>query len=703
MSRPERLIEPAAPVEIAHELPCRLRLRSAGFGPSLAEAVLTLPGVRSARLNAAARSLVVEHDGRAETRSAVLRIAGGPPAVLAHAVPRPAPAHFDDEEEPRLWPLVLRLALIATLPALPARLGTAAAWAMIAPRLLTGARSLVTHGITVEVLDALAVGIGAARGGFRTALFTDTLMSGGEYLEETTARRATSLLQALLEPHPETVWVEREGETLRIPFREVVTGDTVVVGAGELVPVDGVVIDGRAQVNEASVTGESLPVIKETGAAMIAGSTVESGRLRIEAQRVGDETTTARIAAFIHESLTTRSEGERLAEENANRRVYTTLGIGLATLILTRDVKRLASVFLIDYACPVKLTTPVAVRATMAKGARAGVLIKGGPCLEKLAQIDTVVFDKTGTLTHGAMVVTDVISLDPDWEARRLLALAASIEEHSSHPVAKAVAAAGTREGTGHLPHGDVGTEVARGLFAEVEGAMVRLGSRRFLEELGVSFAAHGCAVDRLAEAGKMVLFIGHGTRPIGMIGLRDELRADARATIDRLRASGVSRIVMLSGDRRGRAEAMGAALGLDQVLAELQPEDKAEIVTAMKREGRRVVFVGDGINDAPALAAAHVGIAMPLGADIARATADIILMDDRIGLVADAREGATRAMQIIDTNFRIAMAVNTGLFAAASAGWLAPAAASLMHNGSTIALLAHALARAGLPEQERR
>lgn len=703
MSRPEPVLAPTAPVGIAHELPRRLRLRSPDLTPALAEAVAVLPGVRAARLNAVAGSLVVEHDGRPETRATILRAVGAPGPLRGLPMQARPPVPCDDDEEPRLWPLALRLALIVALPALPYRLGTAAAWATIAPRLLTGAKSLVTEGITVEVLDALAVGIGAARGGFRTALFTDTLMSGGEYLEATTARRATALLQALLEPHPETVWVEREGELRPVPFREVVAGDTVIVGAGELVPVDGVVIEGLAQANEASVTGESLPVAKAPGAAMIAGSTVESGRLRIKAQRVGDETTTARIAAFIHESLTTRSEGERLAEENADRRVYTTLGIGLATLLLTRDVKRLASVFLIDYACPVKLTTPVAVRATMAKGARAGVLIKGGPCLEKLAQVDTVVFDKTGTLTHGAMTVTDVIALDPDWEERRLLALAASIEEHSAHPVAKAVAAAAAREGLEHRPHGDVGTEIARGLFAEAEGATLRLGSRRYLEEAGVSFAAHGRAIDRLAEEGKMVLFIGHGTRPIGLIGLRDALRPDARATVDRLRASGVGQIVMLSGDRRTRAEAMGTALGLDQVLAELQPEDKAAIVAAMKREGRRVVFVGDGINDAPALAAADVGIAMPLGADIARATADIILMDDRIALVADAREGAVRAMQIIDTNFKMAMAVNTGLFAAASAGWLAPAAASLMHNGSTIALLAHALARAGLPEQIRR
>lgn len=685
--------------QIAHEIPGRLRLRLPLLGlpgldtDHLNRLLRATRGVSSVRINPAAISAVICHDGLPGTRERVLdRLAGLDHGQLRLRRPGEVSA-------PSVLPLAGRLALLAAMPILPARVAQAATLAAIAPRVLRGARSLLTEGVTVEVLDSLAVSLGVARGSFATALTTDMMMETGEYLEETTIRQSGALLQELLMPNPDTAWVERGGEVVELPFAQVCEGDIVVVHAGELVPVDGVVRAGHAQINQASITGESLPEAKAPGDPVIAGSLIESGTLRIEAQQVGPETTTARIAALIRDALDQPSETEKRAERHADRQVYMTLGLGAATLAATRDLRRLSSVFLVDYACPIKLSAPVAVRATMSRAAARGILIKGGPSIEKLSEVDTFVFDKTGTLTRGEVMVTDVVPLGRGGSDAGLLALAASVEEHSQHPLARAIAAEGRLRGMPHVAHGDVSFETGHGLRAEVDGQTVTIGSRHFLEDLaGVGFARHEDRIETLVNEGKMVLFVAIGGRPAGLIALRDELRADARCTVDRLRNAGVRRLVMLTGDRRNRAEGFGDVLGFDEVHAELRPEDKAGILRGLQAQGCKVAFVGDGINDAPALATANVGFSMAQGADIARAAADITLLEDRIGAVADARDAADRAMQIIRTNTDLALGINTGLFVAASAGYLPPVAASVMHNGTTFGLLLAALARAGLP-----
>lgn len=690
-------------VVIAHECPGRLRAKLPLLGlPALKtdhlnRVIRATPGVTSVRINAGAISIIVTHDGTAATRNRILaRLSSLRRDQLQFRRP-------DEDEGPSVLPLAGRVALLAALPMLPPTLGTFLSIATIMPRVVRGLRSVIADGVTVELLDALAVSIAAFRGNFATAVTTDLMMGSGEFLEETTIRHSGELLQELLMPNPETAWIEQDGAAVEVPFATVKTGNLVVVSTGGLIPVDGVVRGGAAQVNQASITGESVPVRKEPGDTIIAGSLVEIGHLKIEAQRVGDETTTARIAALIRESLAVRSDTERLAQHRADQQVYMTLGLGLATLLVTRDLRRLSSVFLIDYACPIKLSAPVAVRATMSEAVARGILIKGGPSIEKLAKVDTFVFDKTGTLTHGTLSVTDVVSLSPwIWPEKRLLALAASVEEHSQHPVAKAIVGEARVRGAGHIAHGDVTFDVGHGLRATAEDQPVLIGSRHFLEDLeGVDFGGHAGAVERLVKEGKMLLYIAAGGRPIGLIGLRDELREDARETADRLRASGATSLVMLTGDRKARSEAFGATLGFDEVHAELRPEDKVRILQELQQEGRNIAFIGDGVNDAPALAAASVGFSMSQGADIAQAAADITLLDDRISAVADAREVSVQAMRIISTNSTAAISINTGLFLAASAGVLSPVAAAVLHNGSTIGLLASALSRAGLPEHK--
>ncbi|MCB9959730.1 MAG: heavy metal translocating P-type ATPase [Rhodospirillaceae bacterium] len=685
---------------IVHELPQRLRLRLPLLRhPALNTARLCrvidgLPGVRASRINVGAASLIVEHDGAATSRQAVLDLLGG---LTASDLPVRATA---EDGRPGVAPLVLRLALLVALPGLPPAVASLVTWATLAPRLLRGVRSLVTGGGEVELLDTAAIALGAARGNLATALTTDLLLAGGDYLEETTERRSGELLEHLLNPNPGPVWVERD--TLRqVPFADVAPGDIVVINTGEAIPIDGVVVDGTAQANQSSITGESLPDRKEVGDTVIAGSTVESGRIKVRALRVGDETTTARVSAFIRESLATQSDTERLAEAYANRRVLVTVGLAAATYLFTRDLNRVISVFLIDYSCAVKLSAPVAVKSTMSQGARRGILIKGGPSIERMSQVDTFVFDKTGTLTEGTLVVTDVIPLAPEtWPGERLLAMAASIEEHTRHPIADAVVRAARRKAMGHIAHADIDVVVAHGLTTTVGGEEVVVGSRHFLEDhLGLDFGPHEALAATLDLEGKLLLYLAADRRPIGIIALRDALRPDSRATLARLRALGVERLVMLTGDRAARAHALADELGIDETFAELEPEDKAEIIQRLRDEGRRVAFIGDGMNDAPALVTADVGIAMPLGADLARASADIVLLEDSLTALADTREAAQKAIGLIRSNFHAALGVNSALFVAASAGLLPPLAAAVLHNGTTLALLGRALSYTRFPD----
>ena len=697
---------PISDYSILHEVPGRLRLRvpelgTPGCEASYLEAWMDAAApVVEARANPAARSLAVRYTGAAKGRAAVLaRLTGFSPQEIPGVVE-------DGVREAEVAPMITTALTIAVLPLLSPRLRQVLTFANVARTLGKGLDTLVHDGVKMEVLDALAVGLAAANGQVYTANITDFLLNLGEYLEHRTQRQSDRLLRRLLRPDPAMAWVERDGELVQIPGDEVTLGEIVHVGTGETVPVDGRVVEGMALVNQAAVSGEDVPVRKEAPRRVLAGSTLVEGRLRIEATQVGADTTTARVSRFIQESLGRRSDTQRLAEELADKRVYLTLGTGAAVYALTRNLTRLQSVFLVDYSCALKLGTPVAFKSGMYRAADHGVLMKGGEAIEHLAAIDTLVFDKTGTLTYSDLAVTDVVVLGGDASCNEsdLLALVASVEEHASHPVARAVVEAARERDLQHITHGEVDYLVAHGMSAEVRGGRIVVGSRHYLEEhLGLKFGRHNKRIERLQDEGKTLLFVGNAHGPIGLIALRDTPREDAATTLARLRGLGIGEIIMLTGDRRQKGEALGAELGLDRVYAELEPEQKAGIIEDLKRAGRVVGFVGDGVNDGPALVAAHVGIAMPRGADIARATADIVLMDDRLDAVADAREIAGKTMRLIKNNFHTTVGVNTGILAGAVLGWLPPVASALLHNGTTIGVLLNALAGVNLDAEGQR
>jgi cation-transporting P-type ATPase C len=687
---------PAEGFRIVHELPGRVRLRLARLAhPCFASdefeaGVSTLDGVKEVRTNRRARSLVVTYDGRAEVRAGLLQwLAALPPnAFLRGCDPEPS-------SHPDRTPLIVSSLALLSLPWLPAPLKVLVTLASISPTLVKGIRTLLSRGVKVEVLDALAVSIAAGQGGFFTANATHLLIQTGGYLETRAERQAHRLLKQLLKRPPEQAWVERNGELRRVDAREIGENERVAIGPGDPIPVDGRVEQGSALLDLSSLTGESVPVRKEQGDEVLAGGLVMEGRLVLRALRVGEDTAAARLGRYIEESLRRPSDTQRLAERLGDRLVYLTFTLGGLIFALTLDPKRVASVFLIDYSCALKLGTPLAFISGMHDAAEAGILFRGAQALENLAGADTAVFDKTGTLTHSRLEIADVIPLKPDRSEEQLLALVASLEEHTRHPYAEALVKYAESRGYRHVDHGAVEFVIAHGLHTEVNGRKVFVGSRHYLEEhVGIAFASHEPAIaDRLTE-GKTLLYVAEDDTLIGFVALRDRVREDAGPVLARLKDLGIDHQIMLTGDARHRAEALAEELSIDRLYAEQSPEDKLRVVEALKAAGGKVVFVGDGVNDASALVSAHIGVAMPRGALLSREAADVILLRDDLEGLAQARELAVRTRDLIHGNFRLDVAVNSLLLVAATFGWLPPVAAALLHNGTTLAILTRSLRR---------
>lgn len=678
----------------AHQLPARVRFRfrrQSGMPfeeRPVIRAVENLHGVKEARLNAAAGSLIVDFD------PAATNIDGLQAAILALSLPAHPTTAISDSEKKELATVIASGALLLTSNRLPPGLQMPATLAASLPLYHDALADLFAEGINSHVLEALAVAISTGSRDYVAANTTVFMLALGEYLENSIARRSDDMLKKLLRPDTGLVWIEVDGAEHQVEAEKVGVGATVIVGAGATIPVDGTVMGGEALVNEAAMTGESVPVNRTRGDAVLSGTVIEEGRLRIYAEHVGRKTAAARIADYVEQSLTVKSKAQLGAAKLADKLVPGVLGLAGTAWLLTGDWRRAAAVLQADYSCALKLATPVAFKSAMFRAGKQGILVKGADVLERLAEADTFIFDKTGTLTTGKLAVTDSIAFDPHYSAKDLINLAASVEEHYFHPLALAVVEAARKNQGRHFDHTEVEFIAAHGVASVVEDQRIVVGSRHFVEEdEGVPISPpQKRRIDRLFQQGKTLLYIGYGGRLIGVIALKDQVRPTSATTVARLRKLGVKRVIMLTGDHHERAAELAAQLGLDGFHAELLPEQKAELVAQMKTEGARIAFIGDGINDAPALAGAHVGIAMQQGADIARLTSDIALLEDGIDRVADAKQLANATMKLIGSNFRLTVGANTAILAAAATGKLTPIAASIAHNGTTIAILLNAL-----------
>lgn len=565
--------------------------------------------------------------------------------------------------------------------------------AAISPLLLRGLKELYTSGINSTSLEALAVGMSAYTGDYTAANSTNLLLEIGEYMEELTVQRSDALLQELAKPVMDSVWVLHDGLEREILYKDLKVGDVVIVNAGDTVAIDGHITAGEGLLNQASMTGESLAVRKQRGDRVLSGTVLEEGRLYVWAESVGAETVTARIGEYIRVSLKENSATGQRANRLADKLVPLTLGLAGLTYALTRDLNRASSVLQADYSCALKLSTPVAFRSSISKLGKAGIMVKGAAVLEKLRDVDTFVFDKTGTLTTGNLEVESVFSFKDGWTNEKILNLAASAEEHYFHPVAQAVVEAAKRGGFVHIHHDEVTFIVAHGVVTESYGKRVVIGSRHFLQDdEKIDLSKHLDLIAQKEQEGKMLLYIGFDGELLGVITLNDTIRHNAKATIAALRQAGVKSIVMLTGDVAAKAQEIAATLGIDDVRAGLEPTQKADIVKDLVASGRKVAFVGDGINDAPALVSASVGISMARGADIAKASADISLLIDDINAVYEAKLAANKTMVLINKNFKLALAANSAILGAAAFGGLTPVLSSVLHNGTTVGLLLNSI-----------
>lgn len=676
--------------KIIHALPKRVRLKSRaimvpGFDPVYFQALLeATPGVEEVRINTQGGSLILAFDGLEETWNRICEYLQTIPQEAY--LPAPAGGRRIQSSDVALKVFSLFIGIF-----LPRPIRTIVSWTTKLDILLDGLTTLLDRGVKVEVLDALAVGVCLLQGNYFAAGAISTLLTLGEYLEGRSEERSSDLLKSLLRPQAEHLWVVKDGVEIQVPAKSVHTGDKVVCGAGEAIAVDGTVLEGEALVNQSSISGESVPVHLKSGDAVISGSVIEEGKLIIHVDRVGSETSVARIGRFIDHSLRDKSKKLTRSEELADKLVPVTLGLGGVVLLLTRDFRRLTSVLTVDFSCAVRLAWPIAIRSGMYAAGQAGVLLKGAPALDALESVDTIVFDKTGTLTTGYLGVTNILALQGLSEDE-LLCLAAGAEKHYDHPVARAVVWEAEQRKLTLPATSRVDFIVAHGVSAFIDGQNVLVGSQHFIAE------DEGIACDELEEnlhdlraAGKTILYVARSGQLMGVIALRDEPRPEAAKVLELLKNDGIKRIIVLTGDHRETALALQRKLPqIDEIHYELKPESKASIVEELKQAGYNLAYVGDGVNDAPALVNAHVGICMPKGADLAKESAQVLLLKEDLYTLIYARQAAVRINDIINKCFLATVSINSLILVLATLG-LSPVITATLHNSSTVGLLSYA------------
>ncbi len=518
------------------------------------------------------------------------------------------------------------------------------------------------------------------------------LLNIGEYLQDLTLRRTRRAISDLLRGTADTAWIRADGNEVQVPIDTVQIGDEVVVHDHVAIPVDGEVVDGEAIVDQSAITGETLPVSIVAGARVHAGSVVLRGRLVVRASAVGNETTIGRIITRVEEAQHDRAPIQTVGENFSRRFVPISFVVSAITLAITGDVRRAMTMLLIACPCAVGLATPTAISAAIGNGARRGILIKGGSHLEQAGRVDAIVFDKTGTLTVGRPVVTNIIALHKDWQPEQVLAYAASSELHSRHPLAEAVIRSTEERRIIIPPHEECEVLVGLGMRTWADGRTLLLGSPSLLQSEDVQVSPEAAKwVDKLRRQAETPLLLAVDGTLVGLISLRDEVRAEATEVLKQLRANGIRRIVMLTGDHPEIAKVVAAELAIDDWRAEVLPEDKLEVVRRLQEDGHVVGMVGDGINDAPALAAADIGIAMGLaGTDVAVETADVALANDDLQRLLDVRDLGARAVEVIRENYGMSIAVNAAGLLIGAGGALSPVLAAILHNASSVAVVAN-------------
>jgi len=679
------------------------------------EAVAKCDGVRAVHAYPRTGSVVVWYSPRRCERSSVMAAISGAAHVAAELIPARAP-HSSEIRNADVLRMVIGGAALAFLGvrryvfARPPLLGPSGRLVATGVTVFTGypflrgaLRSLRSGKAGTDALVSAATVASLILRENVVALTVLWLLNIGEYLQDLTLRRTRRAISELLRGSQDTAWIRLTGgpeipggpgaaTEIQVPIDTVQIGDEVVIHDHVAIPIDGEVVDGEAIVDQSAITGETLPVSILVGSRVHAGSVVVRGRLVVRAQAVGNQTAIGRIITRVEEAQHDRAPIQTVGENFSRRFVPTSFIVSAITLAITGDVRRAMTMLLIACPCAVGLSTPTAISAAIGNGARRGILIKGGSHLEQAGRVDAIVFDKTGTLTVGRPVVTNIVAMHKDWEPEQVLAYAASSEIHSRHPLAEAVIRSTEERHITIPPHEECEVLVGLGMRTWADGRTLLLGSPSLLraEKVKVSKKATEW-VAKLRRQAETPLLLAVDGKLVGLISLRDEVRPEAVEVLKELRASGIRRIVMLTGDHPDIAQVVADELGIDEWRAEVMPEDKLKVVRELQSDGYVVGMVGDGINDAPALAAADIGIAMGLaGTDVAVETADVALANDDLHRLLDVRDLGARAVDVIRENYGMSIAVNTAGLLIGAGGALSPVLAAILHNASSVAVVAN-------------
>lgn len=551
-----------------------------------------------------------------------------------------------------------------------------------------GLKCLLQRKIEVPVLDATAITVSLVTKDFSTASSIMFLLGIGELLEEWTHKKSVDDLARSMSLNVSKVWLRTpENQEILVESSKIEKGDKVVVHMGNVIPFDGEVLDGDAMVNQASLTGESVPVQRTVGNTVFAGTVVEEGEITIRVKEVEGNNRFDQIVTMIEESEKLKSELEGKAEHYADKLVPWTLGATGLTYLLTRNVTKAMSILMVDFCCALKLAMPISVLSAIREASLYNVTVKGGKFLEAVAEADTIVFDKTGTLTKAHPTVVDVVNFNDEYSSDDMLRVAACLEEHFPHSMAKAVVDAASKKGLSHEEmHTKVEYIVAHGIATSINGKRTVIGSYHFV------FEDEKCVVpagkEQLFESLPLYyshLYLAVEGKLSAVICIEDPLRDEAAAVVTSLKKAGISKVVMMTGDSERTASVIAKKVGVDEYYAEVLPEDKAAFVEREKAKGRKVIMIGDGINDSPALSAANVGIAISDGAEIAREIADITVGSDDLYQIVTLKYISNALMKRIKSNYRKIVGFNSGLIALGVAGVLPPTTTALLHNGSTI------------------
>jgi len=557
-----------------------------------------------------------------------------------------------------------------------------------APLVWKGIKCLVKMRLEVDLLDALSVAISIVQGNYSTAGSLMLLLDIGNELEDWTHKKSVDDLARSMSLNVDKVWLVTDNEEVSVPISHVKTGDLIRVHTGNVVPLDGDMVSGEAMLNQASLTGESVPVEKRAGSRVYAGTVVEEGECLLRATVTNGQSRYDKIVSMIEDSEKLKSNTENMANRLADRLVpYSLLTTGL-TYLFTRNITRALSVLMVDFSCALKLSMPLAVLSAMREAGNDRITVKGGKFMEAIAKADTIVFDKTGTLTYACPKVQKIIAIDGDDE-NQLLKIAACLEEHYPHSIANAVVKEAKERKIRHKEmHSEIQYVVAHGIASTIEGDKVVIGSYHFvIEDEKAQLSKDAKRKLENLDHRYSHLFMAIAGRLAAIIEIADPLRKEAKDVLKKLKALGIKKTVMMTGDNQYTAEAIAKEVGVDKYYAEVLPEDKASYVEKEKAKGRTVIMIGDGINDSPALSAADCGIAISEGAAIAREIADVCISADDLNELVKLKELSNKLTKRVESNFRFIMGFNGSLIGLGILGILAPGTSSLLHNASTVGI----------------